>query len=307
MLVNKANVSAMFTALKGLFNVALASAKPQWKWVAMEVPSTTSVNDYTWLSSFPRLREWLGDKVVKSLAAHSYTVANRDFEATIAVRRSDMEDDQLGAYNLQTKQAGVSAAQHPDELVFELINNGFTATCYDGQYFFDTDHPGVDKDGNVVSVSNKGVAPLDASTYAAAQASYGAARTALAKMRDDEGKPLAIRPNILLVPPALADVANMLMVNDKLEDGKPNPYKGTATVVECPYLDSDTAWFLLDTTQVLKPFFYQKRKAPVFVKQVDTDSDNVFMRGEYRFGVEARGAAGYGLWQQAYGSTGEGA
>jgi len=30
----------------------------------------------------------------------------------------------------------------------------------------------------------------------------------------------------------------------------------------------------------------------------------VFMRKKFRFGVEARAAGGYGLWQMSYGSTG---
>lgn len=34
------------------------------------------------------------------------------------------------------------------------------------------------------------------------------------------------------------------------------------------------------------------------------NSDNVFMRKKYRYGVEARGVAGFGLWQMAVGSTG---
>ncbi|MDW2865859.1 Mu-like prophage major head subunit gpT family protein, partial [Acinetobacter baumannii] len=44
-----------------------------------------------------------------------------------------------------------------------------------------------------------------------------------------------------------------------------------------------------------------------FVKQTDTSSDSVFMRKKFKFGSEARGAAGYGLWQMAVGSTGTGA
>ena len=37
--------------------------------------------------------------------------------------------------------------------MFSLLNAGFTTPCYDGQYFFDTDHP-VGAPGNQASVSN---------------------------------------------------------------------------------------------------------------------------------------------------------
>jgi phage major head subunit gpT-like protein len=36
---------------------------------------------------------------------------------------------------------GQAAAVHPDELVFALLAAGFATACFDGQYFFDSDHP----------------------------------------------------------------------------------------------------------------------------------------------------------------------
>jgi phage major head subunit gpT-like protein len=49
---------------------------------------------------------------------------------------------------------GRAAAAHPDELVFSLLKDGFSTNCYDGQYFFDTDHPVLDAAGAETSVSN---------------------------------------------------------------------------------------------------------------------------------------------------------
>ena len=54
----------------------------------------------------------------------------------------------------------------------------------------------------------------------------------------------------------------------------------------------------------VKAIIFQPRKMPVFVKQTDTSSDAVFMRKKFKYGSEARGNAGYGLWQMAVGSTG---
>jgi phage major head subunit gpT-like protein len=281
------------------FNRAFDAAPSVWPKVAMLVPSGSGQNDYKWLSNFPRMRKWIGDKAVKSLEAFNYTIINDDWEATIEVDRNDMEDDNLGIYAPQAQMAGFSAKQLPDEIVMALVNGGFANTCYDGQFFFDTDHP-----TSGANVSNKGSAALSVATLAEAQASYGAARTAMKKFKDDEGRPLNITPNILLAPPSLEDTANALLTNERLEDGKPNPYKGTAELVVDARLTSDTAWFLLDTTKPVKPFIYQERKAPGFVEQTDMSSDNVFMRRKFRFGAEARAAGGYGFWQLAYGSTG---
>lgn len=302
MIVNRENLANLFISLKTTFNNAFGAAPTVWPKIAMKVPSTTGQNDYAWLSKFPMMAKWIGDKNVKSLEASKYTIKNDDFEATVEVDRNDIDDDNLGIYGPQAQMAGESSAQLPDEIVMGLVNGAFTTECFDGQFFCDTDHV-VAK----ASVSNKGVAVLSCATLALAQASLGVARTAMRKFKDDDGRPLNITPNVLLVGPALEDTALVLQNNERLEDGKQNPYKGTFTVVVDARITSDTAWFLLDTTKAIKPFIYQERKAPVFVEQTDMNSDNVFMRKKFRYGAEARAAGGYGFWQLCYGSTGAGA
>ena len=240
-----------------------------------------------------------GKKHITKLAEYDYVIRNKDYAATIEVRRNDIEDDQMGIYKPQAESAAWSAKQHPDELVFEAANTVFTAKCYDGQPMVSGSH----KVGKL-TVSNKGTKKLSIETLAKAQASFGAARTAMRKFKDESGRPLNITPNVLLVPAALEDIANALMTVDKLEDGKPNPYKGTAKVKVSARLTDDNAWFLLDTTKPVKPFVYQQRKKPVFVQQTNMESPSVFMEGVFHFGAEARGAGGYGFWQTIFGSTG---
>jgi phage major head subunit gpT-like protein len=299
MIVNGTTLQSIFINLKTTFNRAFDGAPSFWSKVAMLVPSGAALNDYKWLSNFPRMRKWIGDKSVKALAAFGYSVVNDDWEATVEVDRNDIEDDQLGIYAPQAEMAGFSAKQLPDEIVAALVNGVFTTLCFDGQYMCDVDHP-----VNGASVSNKGTKKLNCSTQAAAIASLGVGRTAMKKFLDDEGRPLNITPNVLLVPPALEDIANVLANNEKLNDGQPNPYKGTFTVVCDARLTSDDAWFLLDTTKPVKPFIYQERKAPIFVQQIDPQADDVFMRKKFKFGAEARAAGGYGFWQLIYGSDG---
>jgi len=304
MIVNKQALEGIFFNLKTTFNKAFDAAPSAWEKVAMKVTSTSGENRYKWMDRFPRMQRWIGEKAVKQLQGHGYTVVNEDWEATIEVDRNDIEDDNLGVVGPETQMAGHSAKQLPDEIVFELANQGFTALCYDGQPFFDADHPVGDGKGGEVSVSNKGTAALAVSTLAAAKASYGAARTAMRGFKDDEGRPLGVRPNVLLVPPALEDIGRTLLTAERLEDGKPNIYKDTAELVVGDWLTSDTAWYLLDTTKPVRPFIYQERKAPAFVAMTDINSPDVFHRRKFQFGAEARAAGGYGFWQLAYGSTG---
>ena len=299
MLINKANLSIIFINLKTIFNNAFEAAPSQWAQTAMLVPSGSSQNDYNWLSAFPRMRKWIGEKAIKSLEAFKYSIVNDDWEATVEVNRNHIDDDQLGIYAPQAQMAGFSARQLPDEIVADLKNNAFTSLCYDGQFFYDTDHPVAG-----ASVSNKLAVALSVATPAAAAASYGAARTAIMNFKDDEGRPLALIPNVLEVPPALESVALTLINSDKLNDNSPNPYKGTATVLVNPRLTSSTAWFLHVTNMPVKPFIYQERKAPVFVEQTDPQADDVFNRKLFKFGAEARAAGGYAFWQMSVGSTG---
>lgn len=299
--VNKATLDVLFLALKKSFNDAMTRANPTWDQIATLIPSTTAANYYAWMEQFPQLRKWVGDKMIQRLQRQDYVVPNEDYEATINVKRNHIEDDQLGIYPTSAAGYGTTAANWPDKLIYDLINDGFKSKCFDGQPFFSASHP-VAK----TKYSNLLTARLSIASLAEAQASFGKAREMMWSLQDSQGEPLSLNPNILLVGPALFDLATSLVTTDRLEDGKPNPYKGAAKVVMSQRIKSTTAWFLLDTTQALKPFIFQMRKKPVFVSQVTSESDSVFMRAEYLFGVEARGAAAYAFWQMAVGSTGAG-
>jgi phage major head subunit gpT-like protein len=73
----------------------------------------------------------------------------------VSVPRDDIEDDQWGVYGPLMEEMGRAAATFPDETLFGLLNAGFSTKCFDGQYFFDTDHP-VGDPGFETVVSNFG-------------------------------------------------------------------------------------------------------------------------------------------------------
>lgn len=65
---------------------------------------------------------------------------------------------------------------------------------------------------------------------------------------------------------------------------------------------SGAAWYLLDVSRPIKPIIYQTRR-PFEMTRMDAPTDEgVFMRNEFRYGVDGRANVGYGLWQFAYGS-----
>lgn len=230
MMVTAASLTALQVGFKKNFQDAFTATRPDADFtrVATVINSTSKSETYGWLGKFPKMREWVGDRVIKDMEAKGYTITNKDFEATVGVDRNDIEDDNLGVYGPLMQEMGVSAAQQPDDLTFGLMAQGTAETCYDGQYFFDTDHPSFNQNGDVMPVSN-----VDAS---------GAAG---------------------------------------------NPW-----------------WYLLDVTRPLKPMVYQERKKPQFVSKTDPqNSDHVFMKKEFLYGVDARCNVGFGLWQMAYASN----
>lgn len=150
-------LNALDTVFKTEFKNGLSLLSPQWSAIAMKITSSTATNTYGWLGHYPKMREWVGERQIKKMQAQGMTLANRLFESTVGVPRTNIEDDQVGLFTPMAKQAGQSAAELPDDLVFTLLKNGKSTICYDGQNFFDTDHPvyeNVDGTGSVKQQSN---------------------------------------------------------------------------------------------------------------------------------------------------------
>jgi len=151
MIVNQANLAGIYRTFSTIFSQAFDQAPSQCSLVAMEVPSGGRSVDYKWLGQFPAMREWIGDRVIKDLSGFHYEITNKPYETTVEVDRDDIDDDQIGVYTPMIQGLGQAAKAHPDTLVFQLLKAGFATDCYDGQYFFDTDHV-----VNGASVSNDG-------------------------------------------------------------------------------------------------------------------------------------------------------
>lgn len=296
MLINAANLKTAGVGFSGAYKRGLGEAASMLSVIATTISSTTAQQEYGWLGKMKGMREWLGDRVVNSIATHGYTIKNKDWEDTVEVDRNDIEDDNLGVYSPLFEEMGRATGAHPDELAWALLKDGFATNCYDGQYFFDTDHPVLDKDGNVTSVSNSGggagtpwfliddsralkpiifqerkkaqfVAkddPTDENVFRRKQflygvdarynvgfgywqfaygskqtlnaAAYAAARAAMQGMKGDYGRPLGLRPKLLVVPPALEEAGLEILNAERNAAGETNVWKGTAKLEVVPWL-----------------------------------------------------------------------
>lgn len=122
--------------------------------IAFEVPSTTKEERMGWIGKMPNVREWIGDRSIQNFSEFDYSVKNKDWELTIGVSRNDIEDDNLGLYAPMFQEMGQATVGHRETLIFAALKAGFASNCYDGQFFFDTDHPVLDKDGAVTTYAN---------------------------------------------------------------------------------------------------------------------------------------------------------
>lgn len=134
-------VADLFTASSAAFRNGLSMAAPALAPLATQVKSNSRQTHYPWLGMAPAMREWLGDRVSKSMSAYEYSIVNRKFESTITVKRDDIEDDLTGTLGTVFEDMGKMVGMQPDKLLAEALVNATTALCYDGTPFFGTAHP----------------------------------------------------------------------------------------------------------------------------------------------------------------------
>jgi len=156
MIINPQVLDLAYRGFKTVVTDAMLQAPAFAQDIAMTVPSGSRDETYGWLGAFPSMREWVGPRHIQNLVANGFTIQNRKFESTLEITRDDITDDKLGLFKPMFAEMGQAAVRHPEELVFGLLASGFTASCYDGQFFFDTDHPVTDASGAVTQVSNTG-------------------------------------------------------------------------------------------------------------------------------------------------------
>jgi len=159
MIITSPILNGLRTALRDEFRKRMSeiSANSIWKLLATIITSNTKSNTYGWLSAFPQLREWVGDRVIKDIAESAYQIVNKKYESTLGVERTDIEDDNLGQYRVLAAAMADEVEAFFNRNIALLLKEGFNNICYDGQKFFDSEHPVYEKTdgtGTVTPFSN---------------------------------------------------------------------------------------------------------------------------------------------------------
>jgi phage major head subunit gpT-like protein len=298
--INNSTISALNTGFRTIYMSAFDKAEPIAEEVADIRTSGSLKEAVAIVAASARMREWIGEREVRNFAAKTFEIENKDWESTVEVDRNDIEDDRLNIYRPQIADMGRNAALVWDDLVLAALVAGTSTLCFDGQYFFDTDHA-VDM-FNSASGSQANLFTSRPLT----QDNYSFVRAAMMSYRaGQDNRALRVNPNVLLVGPTNEVTAREIVGSENTSDGfggtKTNVQRGSAKVIV--HGEIGTEWYLIDARNQERPIILSRRKSPEFVAKIDPTDDSVFWRRKYHYGVDARGVAGYGPWWLAAKAT----
>lgn len=289
MLLNNTTLAAINTTVNTSYQKGYSRLPAWWPRLAMKVVSNTPLNTYAWMARLGQMRQWVGERIVNNLRSYVYQLANLSYEYTVGVLRDDIEDDQLGVYTPVFEEMGQATAKWPDGLVKAALQAGTSQVTFDGVAFFATTHP----------LSGTNQSNLFAATALTA-ANFDIVKIALSQLKGEDGELLNTGRVTLIVPPALETTArNILSAGLTVSGGAAitNTLQNSADLLVLDELNNEpTVWYVAYLDGALKPIVLQVRREPTQVRKDRPEDDNVFWKRELIWGVDARGAAGYGLW-----------
>lgn len=274
---------------------------------AMEVPSASRSTLHAWLADQSAVKEWLGKRKLQSMGTRHWEVVNRSWELSYQFDVNAIRDDLSGLVASALMKARGNAAKwarHEDILCASVLEAGTSALCFDGQYFFDTDHP-TDLEAITSGTFDNTISGAfnHANLYVALKRIMG--------FKNPDGSPM-VPPGAklkLMTPPALMDSVDAVVYVKTLTAAAAYALFGTAGASENPlyqrvegvtnqYLTSDTAWYLIAEADGIKPIMFQRRQGVETVEQ-GPDSQLYFDEKKVSIGTDARYEASYTLPQLA--------
>jgi phage major head subunit gpT-like protein len=291
-ILTNALIQALQTTVDQRYRQGWSDAAPWHQEVATVVPSSVRTNTYGWMQRLPAMRQWIGPRTLQNLSNHSYTLTNVPWELTVAVDRDDWEDDMLGIYSPLFEEMGRAARKLPDiQMVTVLQAGATTGLGFDGLSFFNNAHTAL---GAGAAIDNNFAAT------ALTAANYAAVRAAMMAFQGEDGQPLGVMPNLLVVPPQLEGTARLILNAEQVASAagtasETNIWRNSASLLVVPELAAQaTTWYMFDVSRPIKPLIWQNRRSPALVSRANPQDSNVFNSRQLEWGVDGRGQGGYG-------------
>lgn len=299
-------------AIIGSFYNALEQSKVAWvDQIGMLFNSDQSSETYKWLGQVPAMREWIGGRNPKGFNENGITIENKVFEATLEVLVDEIRRDKTGQVMVRVNDLARRTQSHWASLLSTLIENGTTTVCYDGQYFFDTDHTegnnstsqsnDISVDISALAVANHGSVTAPSPEEAAQSVLQGIQQ--IFSFKDNENEPINedAQSFMVMVPTSLWSIFNEALKNPYFGGGATNSLTNTGLnigLVTNPRLTWTDEFAVFRTDAETKPFILQEEKG-VTVSAIAEGSELEFTKRVHQYGVEAIRNVGYGMWQHA--------
>jgi len=268
---------------------------------------------FRWLGQVPQMRQWVGGRLAKGLSDQSYTLRKVLYEATLEILVDELRRDRYNMVQRRINELAQRSDSHWASLLSTLILNGASTTCYDGQYFFDTDHAEGSSGtlSNSISVTLSGLPVTNHGSTTAP--SVAEMRECIMRgiqqfytFKDDQGEPINenARKFLVKVPPSLWPTAVAATTLPLVDRGESNiiPAMSDFSISVQPNarLSSWTTKFAL---------FRTDSQVPALIRLEDDDGLNVgaiaegseleFRERKHEYGIDGWRTAGYGYWQYA--------
>lgn len=288
--------------------------------LAMLFNSNQESETYAWLGMAPAMREWVGGRHAKGFNQNEYTIKNKKYEATLEVLVDELRRDKTGQILLRVREMATRYGSHWAKLLTALMVAGLAAggECYDGQYFFDSDHA----EGSSGSQSNLVSVDISALPTGDTTGSHGSItapsigemalciQQAIARIlsfKDDQGEPMneLAREFLVMTPTTLFNAALGACSVPYMAQGMNNPLVAgggySVTPVANARLDaaSWTATFAVFRTDGLTRPFIMQEELPLQIDAIAEGSELEFNEDKHHYGIKAVRNVGYGYWQHA--------
>lgn len=280
--------------------------------IANRFTSDQASETYAFLGQTPRMREWIGGRQAKGLRGNSLTISNVHYEATLEIDIPDMRRDKTPQIRARVEEFADEGEAHLGTLLTALLLNGPSTVCYDGQYFFDTDHVEGDsgtQDNDITADISTYDSARDVVTNPTAiqmQAAIVKGVAQILSFKDDRGRPMNSNAKnfVVLVPvglyiPALAAVSDLTTAAMQ-QNINPNalPVGMRIEVEMLPELTWTDSFAVMRTDSPIKGLILQEETKPE-LKVKDEQSEFAFDNDAIQLGIDAWRGADYGLWQRA--------
>lgn len=260
--------------------------------------------DYAWLGNVPTVREFKGDRVVRDIVTESYSLSDKEWEVTVGIDRKTIEDGKMGQVEMRIRDLAIRAEQHKNRRMTEVINAGDATAGYDGQFFFDTDHPS-NKAGAADRSNDLGQSIVLKTRITPAEAEIALATILehFTTLRDDQDEPMGLSANgitILIHAQQWKGFAVALGMVGAGQFGAAaaavsGAFNGMFNLVINPYETTEEKVYAFKTDTVMRPFIFQSR-LPIDLED-NLGGDMWFKSNKAEFGTRARYEVGYGQWE----------